>query len=182
MKTALVAVVLVAAAVTLASLWQRPIYEASAQESDSPVSPKPLRNGLLALVIGSVLCAVAARSSGTPRLVGMLDQIGTRLGGALGVWNARRRVSQTMVPAVPPPDPREAERVKETVLLQALGRCGKLTVVEAALETSLSVAEAERMLSELASKGHLEVTVEHGRLHYSLWRGRGEDFPIHPTP
>jgi hypothetical protein len=41
--------------------------------------------------------------------------------------------------------------------------------------------EADRMLSELAAKGHLEVTVEHGRLHYSLWGGRGEDFPIDPT-
>jgi len=41
--------------------------------------------------------------------------------------------------------------------------------VEAALETSLSVEEADRMLSELAAKGHLEVTVEHGRLVYALW-------------
>jgi hypothetical protein len=29
--------------------------------------------------------------------------------------------------------------------------------------------EAERILQDLAVKGHLEVTVEHGRLHYSLW-------------
>ena len=62
----------------------------------------------------------------------------------------------------------EAERIKEE-LLEALVRCGKLTAVEAALETSLSVEEAERILSELAARGHLEVTVEHGRLHYALW-------------
>jgi hypothetical protein len=54
-------------------------------------------------------------------------------------------------------------------LLQALRRCGKLTAVEAAMETSLSVEEAERMLSDLAVRGHLEVTVEQGRLHYALW-------------
>jgi ketopantoate reductase len=29
--------------------------------------------------------------------------------------------------------------------------------------------ETERMLQDLAAKGHLEVTVENGRLHYALW-------------
>jgi hypothetical protein len=46
-------------------------------------------------------------------------------------------------------------------------------VAGVALETSLSVEQAERMLSELAGKGHLEVRVEHGRLFYSLWEDRG---------
>ena len=41
------------------------------------------------------------------------------------------------------------------------------------METSLSVEEADRMLSDLAGKGHLEVRVERGRLLYSLWEGRG---------
>ena len=58
---------------------------------------------------------------------------------------------------------------KEKELLGALGRRGALTVAGAALETSLTVEEAERMLSALAAKGHLEVIVEHGRLLYSLW-------------
>jgi hypothetical protein len=70
---------------------------------------------------------------------------------------------------VPPTGPSEAEGIKEKELLQALGRRGKLTAVEAALETSLSVEEAEGMLQALAAKGHLEVTVEHGRLLYALW-------------
>ena len=39
----------------------------------------------------------------------------------------------------------------------------------AALETTLTVEEADRMLSDLAAKGHLEVRVERGRLLYSLW-------------
>ena len=51
----------------------------------------------------------------------------------------------------------------------------KLTAVEAALESSLSVEEADRMLSELAARGHLEVTVEHGGLYYAHWGDRGED-------
>ena len=65
------------------------------------------------------------------------------------------------------------ERIKEKKLLLALGRRGKLTAVEAALETSLSVEEASRMLFELAARGHLEVTVEPGKLLYSFWRGDG---------
>jgi hypothetical protein len=54
-------------------------------------------------------------------------------------------------------------------LLEALDRRGKLTAVEASLETSLSVEEANRMLFELAAKGHLEVIIKHGKLLYSLW-------------
>ena len=63
----------------------------------------------------------------------------------------------------------EAERIKEKELLEALVRCGKLTAVEAALETSLSVEEAERILFDLAAKGHLQLTFEHGRLYYAFW-------------
>lgn len=62
---------------------------------------------------------------------------------------------------------------REKELLQVIRRHGQLTVAGAALETSLSVKEAGRMLSELAGKGHLEVRVERGRLLYSLWEGRG---------
>ena len=63
----------------------------------------------------------------------------------------------------------QADGIMEKELLLALGRCGKLTAVEAALESLLSVEEAERMLQELAAKGHLEVSIEHGKLHYALW-------------
>jgi hypothetical protein len=41
------------------------------------------------------------------------------------------------------------------------------------METSLSVAEADRMLRELAEGGHLQVQVSGGGLSYSLW-GREE--------
>jgi hypothetical protein len=62
---------------------------------------------------------------------------------------------------------------KEKELLKALRRHGQLTVAGVALETSLSVEEADRMLSALAAKGHLDVRTEHGRLLYSLWDGDG---------
>jgi DNA-binding IclR family transcriptional regulator len=61
------------------------------------------------------------------------------------------------------------ERVKEKELLRALGRRGKLTAVEAALESSLSVEEADRMLQDLAAKGQLQVDIEDGRLVFSFW-------------
>ena len=33
----------------------------------------------------------------------------------------------------------------------------------------IAVEEADRMLSELAVKGHLEITVEHGKMVHALW-------------
>ena len=63
------------------------------------------------------------------------------------------------------------EGAAEKELLAALARRGGLTVAGAALETSLTVEEADRMLSTLASRGHLEVRVARGRLLYCLWEG-----------
>jgi hypothetical protein len=64
---------------------------------------------------------------------------------------------------------------KERELLEALRNRGELTPAEAAMETSLSVAEADRMLKELAEGGHLEVRVRGGGLSYSLWGRQGDE-------
>ena len=61
------------------------------------------------------------------------------------------------------------EENKERQLLQALERCGELSPARASLETTLSVSEADRMLSGLAKDGHLEVRAREGRLVYALW-------------
>jgi hypothetical protein len=64
----------------------------------------------------------------------------------------------------------------ERELLEALRERGELTSAEAAMDTSLSVAEADRMLKELAEGGHLDVRVRGGGLFYSLWeREDGEE-------
>ncbi len=64
----------------------------------------------------------------------------------------------------------------ERELLEALRDRGELTPAEAAMDTSLTVAEADRMLKELAEGGHLEVRVRGGGLFYSLWeREDGEE-------
>jgi hypothetical protein len=60
------------------------------------------------------------------------------------------------------------EKSAERQLLEAIDRHGEITPIRAALETSLTVAEADRMLSLLAKGGYLEVQVEGGKLLYSL--------------
>ncbi|HJQ28358.1 MAG TPA: hypothetical protein VJ827_03395 [Rubrobacter sp.] len=65
--------------------------------------------------------------------------------------------------------PTSDEDRKEQELLEALERRGEITAARAALETSLSVAEADGMLSRLAENGHVQVHARGGRLAYSLW-------------
>jgi hypothetical protein len=57
----------------------------------------------------------------------------------------------------------------ERELLEALQRRGELTPAQAAMETSLTVDEADSMLEGLAAKGHLDVKVRGGGLFYGLW-------------
>jgi len=65
--------------------------------------------------------------------------------------------------------PAGSVETQETELLRALAEHGELTPARAAMETSLSVAQADRMLGELAEAGHLEVRVHGGGLFYALW-------------
>ena len=58
---------------------------------------------------------------------------------------------------------------KERELLSAIkANGGSITPTEAAMETSLTVREADGMLSELAGGGHLAVESRDGALFYSL--------------
>ncbi|MDQ4063038.1 MAG: UbiA family prenyltransferase [Actinomycetota bacterium] len=63
---------------------------------------------------------------------------------------------------------------KERELLEALREHGELTPARAAMETSLTVTEADKMLKELAEGGHLEVRVRGGGLFYGLREPGGE--------
>lgn len=58
----------------------------------------------------------------------------------------------------------------ERELLAALRRWGEISPGMAAAETSLSVAEADRLLGELAGDGHLEVRARGGAIFYALWK------------
>ena len=68
-----------------------------------------------------------------------------------------------------PEEERLPQNSKERELLEALRVRGELTPAQAAVETSLTVKEANEMLKELAEGGHLEVRVRGGGLSYSLW-------------
>ncbi len=60
-------------------------------------------------------------------------------------------------------------REKEKELLRTLEERGELTPATAAMRTSLTVAEAAKMLEELASRGHLQVLNRDGVLAYTLF-------------
>jgi hypothetical protein len=68
-----------------------------------------------------------------------------------------------------------AANSKERELLGALREHGELTPARAAMETSLTVAEADEMLKELAEGGHLDVRVRGGGIFYALWEPGVED-------
>jgi len=72
------------------------------------------------------------------------------------------------------PTQRPVASVKERELLQALQSKGELTSAQAAMETSLTVNEADEMLKDLAAKGHLDVRVRGGGLFYGLWETNSE--------
>jgi hypothetical protein len=71
--------------------------------------------------------------------------------------------------------PNDAADAGERELLRALARRGELTPAMAAIETSLSVSEADRMLKMLAEDGHLEVRVRGGGLSYALWETQDDN-------
>lgn len=67
----------------------------------------------------------------------------------------------------------EPANARERELLEALQRRGELTPAQAAMETTLTVNEADKMLEDLAAKGHLDVKVRGGGLFYGLWDQEG---------
>jgi hypothetical protein len=66
-----------------------------------------------------------------------------------------------------------AHSTGEKELLEALLREGEISPTRAAMETSLSVTQADAMLKELVEAGHLEVRVRGGGLFYSFWEQTG---------
>jgi hypothetical protein len=67
-----------------------------------------------------------------------------------------------------------AANARERELLEALQSSGELTPAQAAMETSLTVNEADEMLRDLAAKGHLDVRARGGGLFYGLWEPNSE--------
>lgn len=69
---------------------------------------------------------------------------------------------------------RISEEEQERELLEAIRESGEISAAAAAARTSLTVAEADRRLRELAENGHIEVRARGGAVFYALW-GAGEE-------
>lgn len=117
----------------------------------------------VALLIGAILLII---TTGVP-----ISGIGLVLGGAacLG-WGLPQVLRHRRNQALP-----AASNDKERELLSAIrDNDGVITPAEAAMETSLTVREADEMLSELANGGHLRLESQDGILQYSLPARRTE--------
>lgn len=108
-------------------------------------------------VIGLIPILVASVSS-----VWLLNQ------GRRGLKNTRPLAPPHQRRRIPSGRQESLEKSAEKQLLEVIEQNGEITPARAALETSLTVDEAERLLSDLAQKGHLDVRVEGSKLVYSL--------------
>ena len=130
----------------------------------TPASPDPLRNAALALILGLMVAPVLAI------LMSARGDVATSIGHS--AHQIARSVGRTASGTRgTPAGELMTEAAKEREVLEALGRLGELTAAGVALETSLTVEEAERVLSGLAAKGHLQVRVlgNPGGIFYSFW-------------
>lgn len=110
----------------------------------------------LAFVFGGLVFALLDPPGTLVVTFGLLIPAAALLGKGISELKASNR-------AVEPPVSKERE------LLSAIrDNGGSITPAEAAMETSLTVREADAMLSELAGGGHLAVDSRGGTLFYSL--------------
>jgi hypothetical protein len=116
-------------------------------------------------VIAAVLLIITANTAaaGLPFVIAAAALLGKGLSDARGQQRA-----------VKPPVSKERE------LLSAIKtNGGNITPAEAAMETSITVGEADSMLSDLAGKGHLAVRSRDGALFYSLPGRRDPELEDH---
>ena len=66
-----------------------------------------------------------------------------------------------------------SDEARERELLEAIRGSGEISAAAAAVETSMTVAEVDRRLGELAEGGHLELRVRGGGIFYALWEAEG---------
>jgi len=97
--------------------------------------------------------------SGSPLPVVAAPLIPSTVFLALAVWQLLRQR---------PPDAKPGPGAEKQLLMAIRASGDGVTPVEAALETSLSVDEAEEILSRLADRGHLLVDSRDGALSYAL--------------
>ena len=128
----------------------------------------PKAQAVTGVVTGGLILLAAALLIAFTQFWWLIFVFGWAIFPAFGVF--ARGVAGLVESRSEPP----AANARERELLGALQRRGELTPAEAAMETSLTVNEADEMLENLAAKGHLEVRVRGGGLFYRLWGDEGE--------
>lgn len=92
----------------------------------------------------------------------LILSFGLLINGVLGVFGTRGSRSKISLTTA-----------GERELLNALQERGELSSARAAMETSLTVAEADGIFKRLAEGGHLDVRVRGGGMFYALWEPEG---------
>lgn len=126
-------------------------------------SMSPKAQAVTGLVVGGGLLLVAASLLLFTQMWWLIFVFGWMFFPALGLF---ARGIAGLTDARPE---RLPENSRERELLEAIQSHGELSPAQAAMETSLTVAEADKMLGELAEGGHLDVRVRGGGLFYALW-------------
>ena len=112
--------------------------------------------GLLAAAV-MVIATAGVLAAGLPFVI----SAGAMLGVGINALRSQRGTTR---------QPRDSER---QLLWAIRDNGGEITPTRAAMETPLTVRDADAMLSELAAGGHLAVESRDGTLFYSL-AGRGD--------
>ena len=126
----------------------------------------PKAQAVTGLVIGGGLLLVAASLLLFTQMWWLIFVFGWMFFPAIGLF-ARGVAGLTDATDARPGGLPENSRERE--LLEAIKNQGELSPAQAAMETSLTVAEADKMLGELAEGGHLDVRVRGGGIFYALW-------------
>jgi hypothetical protein len=117
--------------------------------------------GLLASLLASPVFRVA--SEGPDRLANLLLMIAALTVLCYAGWSLLRQRPENHGPKF---------GAEKQLLLAILDAGGAITPVEAALATSLTVDEAEEILTRFADRGHLLIESRDGVLSYALPCGR----------
>lgn len=132
----------------------------------------PRAQAVTGLVTGGLILLSAALLIAFTNFWWLIFVFGWAVFSAFGIFS---RGVAGMVDSRPERSEVLLESSRERELLEAIRNHGEITPVQAAMETSLMVSEADKMLGELAEGGHLDVRVRGGGLFYALWdRGGGD--------
>ncbi len=129
----------------------------------------PRAQAVTGVVMGGLILLAAALLIAFTDLWWLIFVFGWAVFPAFGVF---ARGVAGLVETRSEPLPKNA---KERELLNVLREHEEITPTGAAMETSLTVEEADDMLKELATKGHLDVRVRGGGIFYGLWRAESAE-------